>query len=87
MVETVWVLERAYGFSRAEIAASLERALQIDVLLIEHAQEVFTAMLAVKQGRGSFADALIAAVGAKAGCTCTLSFDQKVLRLPGFEAP
>ena len=86
MVETVWVLDRAYGFIDQEIAAALERMIQTDVLLIENEQEVFTAMTALKSGRGSFADALIAALGAKAGCEHTLTFDQKALRLSGFEA-
>ena len=86
MVETVWVLDRAYGLTAQRIAAALERLLQADALLIEHEQEVFTAMIALKQGRGTFADALIAALGAKAGCKHTLTFDQKALRLSGFEA-
>ena len=85
MVETVWVLDRAYGFIDQEIAAALERMIQTDVLLIENEQEVFTAMTALKQGRGTFADALIAALGAKAGCKHTLTFDQKALRLSGFQ--
>ena len=53
--------------------------------MVENEQEVFTAMIALKEGRGSFADALIGALGTKAGCSRTLAFDRKVLRLPGFE--
>jgi len=87
MVEIAWVLERSYGFASGEIAAAIERLLQADVLVVEYEQEVFTAMIAVKEGRGSFADALIGALGARAGCSCTLTFDQKALRLPGFELP
>jgi hypothetical protein len=41
------------------------------------------AMVALKEGRGSFADALIGALGARAGCSRTLTFDQKAL---GFRA-
>ena len=85
MVETVWVLGRAYGLTAQDIAAAIERMLQTDVLLIEREQEVFTAMVALKEGRGSFADALIAALGIQAGCKHTLTFDQKALRLSGFE--
>jgi len=84
MVETVWVLDRAYGLRAQEIATTVERLLQVKVLAIQNEQEVFTAMVALK-GRGSFADALIAELGARAGCTRTLTFDQKALRLPGFE--
>lgn len=85
MVETVWVLDRAYGLTTQEIATAVERLLQIEVLTIEDEQEVFTAMVALKQGRGSFADALVAELGARAGCTRTLTFDHKALRLSGFE--
>ena len=85
MVETVWVLDRAYGLTPQEIAIAVERLLQVEVLAIENEQEVFTAMIALKQGRGSFPDALIAELGARAGCTRTLTCDQKAVRLPGFE--
>ena len=85
MVETVWVLDRAYFLTAQEIATAIERLLQVEVLAIENEQEVFTAMVALKQGRGSFADALIAELGARVGCTRTLTFDRKATRLPGFE--
>src|SRR5206468_2273755 len=75
MVESTWVLDRAYGLTAQEIAVAIERMLQIDVLIVEKEQEVFTAMVALKQGRGSFADALVAELGASAGCTHTLTFD------------
>jgi predicted nucleic-acid-binding protein len=85
MAETVWVLERAYGLSDKDIAAAVEGTLRASVLVVESEQEVFAAMIALKEGRGSFADALIGALGAKAGCSHTVSFDRKALRLPGFE--
>jgi predicted nucleic-acid-binding protein len=87
MVETVWVLERSYGLTTDEIVGAVERVLQTDVLIVENEQEVFTAMIALKEGQGSFADAVIAALGAKMGCSCTLTFDQKALRIPGFKRP
>jgi predicted nucleic-acid-binding protein len=85
MVETAWVLERAYGLSAGDVAAAIERTLQADRLVIEREQEVFTAMTALKEGQGTFADALIGALGASAGCSRTLTFDRKARRLPGFE--
>jgi len=87
MVETVWALDRAYKLAAHEIAAAVERILQTDVLVVENEQEVFTAMIAVKEEQGSFADAVIAALGTKAKCSRTLTFDHKALRLPGFELP
>jgi predicted nucleic-acid-binding protein len=85
MVETVWVLERGYNLAANEIVAAVERVLQTDVLVVENEQEVFTAMNALKRGQGSFADAVIAALGARAGCSRTLTFDRKAARLRGVE--
>ena len=82
MVETVWVLDRAYGLADDEIAAALERMLQADTLVVENEQEVFTATIALKEGSGSFADALIGALGARAGCAQHLD-----LRQDGIETP
>ena len=87
MAETVWVLERAYGLTAQEIAAAVERILQVEVLVVENEQEVFAAAVALKQGQGAFADALIAELGVRAGCTHTLTFDKKALRLPAFRLP
>lgn len=85
LAETVWVLERSYRLRKQEIAIVIERMLGADALLVEHEAEVATALTAVWEGRGSFADALIAALNAKAGCSRTVTFDRKALRLPGFE--
>jgi predicted nucleic-acid-binding protein len=84
MVETVWVLESTYRFSDTDIAAAVERMLQIDTLVIENEREVFIAMTALRDGRGSFADGLIALLGVRAGCSHTVTFDRAALRLPGF---
>jgi predicted nucleic-acid-binding protein len=87
MVETVWVLERAYRLGDTNIAAAIERILQVAELIVENEQEVFIAMIALKAGHGSFADALISALGARAGCEFTATFDRKALRLQGFALP
>ena len=84
LAETVWVLDRAYGFTAAEIAAAIERILQIAVLEVESEQDVFTAMVALRKGDGEFADALIGALCTTAGCSHTVTFDRKAARLPGF---
>lgn len=84
MVELVWVLDRVYELTSQEIVAAIERMLESEVLVIENEQEVFAAMISLQQGLGSFADTLIAEVGTRAGCTHTLTFDNKASRLPGF---
>ena len=85
LVETVWVLSRAYGVTDEEIAAVVEGMLQADTLVLQNEQEVFTAAALLRAGSGSFADALIAALGRWAGCDSTFTFDRKAARLDGFE--
>jgi predicted nucleic-acid-binding protein len=84
-VETVWILDRAYSLTAQEISTAVERLLPVEVLSIENEQQVFTAMVALKQGRGSFSDALIGELGVRAGCARILTFDRNALRLPSFE--
>jgi predicted nucleic-acid-binding protein len=85
IVETVWVLDRIYGLSNAEIAAAIERILQADSLFVQNEQEVFTAAIALKTGVAAFANALIGVLGAWAGCTATLTFDKRAARLKQFQ--
>jgi predicted nucleic-acid-binding protein len=85
MVETVWVLDRIYGLSDHEIASAVERILQADTLVVQNEQEVFTATVAMRTRHGSFADALIGALGTWTGCSSTLTFDKKAARLSSFE--
>jgi predicted nucleic-acid-binding protein len=86
MIETVRVLDRSYGFAAQEIAATVERILEAETLAVENEREVFTAMISLKDGR-MFADAIIGALGRKAGCSYTFTFDRKALRLPEFRLP
>jgi len=85
VAEVVWVLGSVYALADREIADTVERMLQADTLMLQNEQQIFTAMVALKEGWGGFADALIAALGAWAGCESTLTFDKKALRLAGFE--
>lgn len=85
IVGTVWVLERAYDLTDSEIAAVLESMLTTDAFVLECEEDVFAAMIALKDRRGSFADALIGELGARAGCSRTLTFDVKAARLSHFE--
>jgi predicted nucleic-acid-binding protein len=84
LAETAWVLRRVYKYHPAEIAAAIERLLQIGTLIVENEVEVFFAMTALKHGRADFTGALIAALGTRAGCSTTMTFDRKAARLPGF---
>jgi len=68
MAEAVWVLERTYGVAHQDIAACWrshhwERA--AGFRRHDHPQ---------RGGGARFADALIAALGVRAGCSSTLTF-------------
>ena len=78
------VLERTYRMTDQDIASAVEKLLQANSLVVENEQQVFTAMIALKENQGSFADVLIGELGVKAGCSGTITFDRRALRLPGF---
>lgn len=85
LAETTWVLERIYRLKSEEIAVIIERVLQADAFVVEHEAEVASALIALWEGSGSFADALIGAINTQAGCSRTVTFDRKATRLPGFQ--
>lgn len=77
MVETVWVLERAYGLPRADIAAVLEKLLETNQLVIEAADDVAIALDRYAKGGAGFSDQLIALSAKRAGCSIVMTFDRK----------
>lgn len=85
MVETVWVLERAYGFTAGEIAAAVEGVLAADALVVEDESEVFVAANDLKESGADFADALVAALCRLAGCKFVMTLDRRAARLPTFK--
>ena len=85
LAETAWVLERSYRFAEATIAAAILGLLRAASLAIQDEEAVIEALYAANEGRGTFADALIGVLSSRAGCTRTVTFDKRAVRLPGFE--
>ncbi|MFZ0746841.1 MAG: type II toxin-antitoxin system VapC family toxin [Terracidiphilus sp.] len=86
ILEIVWVLGSLYKRSRGEIADHVEMILAADSLEVQNEQEVYQAVIALRNGSGTFEDALIGALGAWWGCSATLTFDQDAAqRLSGFQ--
>lgn len=83
--ETVWVLHRVFDISGPQLVEMLKRLLEAEQIIVEHEREVFSAVRVLETGRGSFADGMIAALGHSAGCSHTLTFDQKATRMPQFQ--
>jgi len=85
VLEIVWVLKGLYKRSRPEIANDIEMILAADTLEIQNEQEVYQAVVALRNGTGTFEDALIGALGTWRGCTSTMTFDEKAAsKLHGF---
>jgi predicted nucleic-acid-binding protein len=86
ILEIVWVLGSLYKRSRSEVAGHIEMILAADTLEIQNEQEVYQGVLALRNGTGTFEDALIGGLGAWWGCSATLTFDQNAARrLHGFQ--
>lgn len=84
LCEVVWVLDRAYGVTRAEIAATLGRLLFARHLAFGAVEVLRRALAGFKSGRGNFADYVIREHALEAGCDAVVTFDRALLREPGF---
>lgn len=83
LVELVWVLERAYGCSRSEIAGALDGLLSATELVIEAADDVGPALELYRNDGYGFADLMIVAAARRVGAAELVTFDRKAARLPG----
>jgi predicted nucleic-acid-binding protein len=79
LVETIWVLESVYEYSREEIAAAVDTLLRMVRMLTEDSDLVRVALSAYRRG-ADFADALIAGTNVARGCTKTVTFDRKAAK-------
>jgi predicted nucleic-acid-binding protein len=87
MCETVWVLSSAYGFPRPEIHEALLRLLAAKQVVFDSSDRLARAFDAFRSKKGDFADYLIREHGKTAGCSSVATFDQALLKEPGFFAP
>lgn len=83
LIELVWVLERAYGHSRAEIAAAVDGLLTATELQVEAADDIGPALELYRNEGFGFADLMIAAASRRGGARELLTFDRKAARLSG----
>lgn len=81
MVETVWVLERAYKLTRVQIASALEHLLEAQELVIEAHDGTAVALSRYREGGPGFADQMIALQATVAGCGHTVTFDRQAATL------
>lgn len=85
LCELAWVLESNYKQSRAEIAAVIEKLLQVGQLEVSTPDVVWRALDDYKTSNVDFPDHLLARVNESAGCSATVTFDKKASKQPAFE--
>ena len=83
LIELVWVLERAYRFSRGEIAEALDALLASTELHVEVMDDIGIAIERYRLDGFGFADLMIAAAAKREGATELVTFDRKAAQLPG----
>jgi predicted nucleic-acid-binding protein len=86
LCEVVWVLSRAYGFTRREVGEALEMILCARQFEIEAKDMVVQGLREYRKGKADFADCVIGLRNQAAGCTATVTFDRKAASLGSFQA-
>lgn len=84
LCEVVWVLETGYGFSRAEIGATLEKILATAQFEIEGKDLARAALDDFRGSTADFSDCLVGRRNRVAGAAETVTFDRSLRDLEGF---
>ena len=81
LCEFAWVLDRGYRTARADIAAAIERVLDMRNVAVD--RPTVEAGLRMLQAGGDFADGVVAHEGSWLGGDTFVSFDKKAVALLG----
>jgi predicted nucleic-acid-binding protein len=84
LCELLWVLERTYRQTKAEIVFTLEGLLGVALFQFEQYPAVHRALAQYQRGRAGLTDYLIGELAAQAGCRDTVTFDRGLQGAPGF---
>ncbi|MDP3798566.1 MAG: type II toxin-antitoxin system VapC family toxin [Polaromonas sp.] len=80
LCELGWVLERSYGYERAEVHAALAALLEQDHLKVESPGLVRQALMMYADGPADFSDYLLAVRAQAAGYSPVLTLDKKAAK-------
>ena len=84
LVETAWVLQSGYGYSRQDVAKIIENILRTEVFTVENAAEAWGAIKSYRESEADFADCLIGAINRAQGFAETATFDRAAAKLDQF---
>ncbi|MYB76827.1 MAG: type II toxin-antitoxin system VapC family toxin [Chloroflexi bacterium] len=82
-MEVAWVLERSYGFARAQVAKALMDMTSSDSLLVENPDDVVASAHRYRQGGVGFSDLMILSAAKRARATPLYTFDRRLARMEG----
>lgn len=86
LVETMWVLDAAFGRSAKQVATALEMLLDHRELVIQDADVVAAALVRFKQRPSlGFSDCLVVELGRKAGHRPLGTFDRELAKIDGVQ--
>ena len=86
--ETTWVLERAYGLTRKDVALAVELLLEHESLTLETPHIIAPALADYRaSNRVGFSDCLIVAVARAHGHVPLGTFDKRLSKLADVEVP
>jgi predicted nucleic-acid-binding protein len=85
LVELVWVMQSCYKSTKPEIISILEMLLRTQELVVENAETAIKALHLFSKSKADFSDCLIERLAHKAGCTHTVTFDDKSAKTAGMQ--
>lgn len=84
--ETEWVLRSRYGMQNTEIIEAISGLLDAAEIRFEDEPAIEEALFGWKDSAADFSDCLIGAHNRRLGCSATVTFDTKAVKLPDFVA-
>ena len=85
-IETIWVLSKAYGYSRREVVTALAALLTLNHFTANTRRFLQTYVKAATETKLDLPDLVIGIAAAEHGCDGVLTFDRKANRSRYFEA-
>ena len=82
-IEVVWVLERAYKFTRTQIADVIIELTATEGMVFEEAEDVMRAAIRYRRTNADFSDLMILAAAERTGASHLYTFDRRLARVDG----
>jgi len=85
LVELVWVMQSCYNATKPEIITIMEMLFKTKELVVENAETAMKALNLFTKSKADFADCLIERSANTAGCSYTVTFDDKSAKTIGMK--